>query len=79
MWFVLYLNLLPIYLMFVYQILSICIVSECIVGHYGADCYSVCEHCNKSSDGCRKSDGHCLHGCENSHWKEPMCSGLKFI
>ena len=64
--------------MFVYHFLSIGIysVSECIVGHYGADCNSICEHCNKSSDGCQQSDGHCLHGCENNHWKKPKCEGL---
>ncbi|XP_078330575.1 uncharacterized protein LOC144624577 [Crassostrea virginica] len=38
---------------------------ECVVGSHGKDCQLTCDYCNKTSPGCRQSDGHCLHGCES--------------
>lgn len=48
---------------------------ECTDGYYDNDCNSTCDHCNKSSPGCRQSDGHCLHGCESIFWESPKCDG----
>ncbi|XP_078329126.1 uncharacterized protein LOC111115229 [Crassostrea virginica] len=40
--------------------------NECAVGFHGKDCQLTCDYCNKSSPGCRQSDGHCLYGCEGN-------------
>ena len=48
---------------------------ECVDGFHGDDCQSACDYCNKSSPGCRQSDGHCLNGCE-SNINIDKCKGL---
>lgn len=52
--------------------------SECSNGYYGSDCNTVCGNCNKTFPGCIQTNGYCLHGCENDHWKTPKCDGQFF-
>lgn len=50
-------------------------ILECTVGFHGKECQLTCDYCNKTSPGCRQSDGHCLHGCE-TRLNLPICEGL---
>ena len=48
---------------------------ECAVSFHGKDCQLTCDYCNKSSPGCRQTDGHCLYGCEGN-LNIAKCKGL---
>lgn len=49
---------------------------ECSVRYFGQHCTSTCGNCNITSPACHQSDGHCLHGCENTRFKAPRCKGM---